>query len=98
MNTDLTPVPVVINIVVIIGFVMIGMVIFHHWEEWDMPSAAYFSFITLTTIGFGDYVPNKSFELEAGGFFTFKMIGALCYCVIGQKRGVTCTGPPVCWL
>ena len=30
------------------------------WEGWSYVDGAYFSFITFTTIGFGDFVPGDS--------------------------------------
>merc|ERR1719273_1043216 len=50
-------------------------------------AAAYFSFVTLTTIGFGDLVPIKSFTSigkdDAGAFEWIKMIFSTVYCGIG---------------
>ena len=40
---------------VYIGF---GAYIFREWEGWSWLDSSYFSFITLTTIGFGDMVPD----------------------------------------
>ncbi|KAH3882907.1 hypothetical protein DPMN_006853 [Dreissena polymorpha] len=32
---------------------------FSLWENWDYLEGSYFCFITLSTIGFGDYVPGS---------------------------------------
>lgn len=39
--------------------------IFKAWEGWDFVTAVYFSFITLSTIGFGDETPTKTFHAIA---------------------------------
>lgn len=91
MATDTVIIPITINILVILGFVCIGTGIFHKWEGWDMGSATYFSFITLTTIGFGDMVPEKSFEVEKGDIGSFiKMSIACTYCVLGMSLLAMC--------
>ena len=54
-------------------------------QKWDLVSSAYFSFITLSTIGFGDYVPSESFVIDSENPVTFiKMILAVSYTVIGM--------------
>lgn len=53
--------------------ILIGMVVYHFLEGWSWLDALYFSFITLTTVGFGDYAP----QTEAGKIFT------IIYIIIG---------------
>jgi potassium channel subfamily K protein 2 len=42
-------------------FVALPAIIFKHIEGWSALDAIYFVVITLTTIGFGDYVAGKAF-------------------------------------
>jgi potassium channel subfamily K protein len=59
-----------------------GSLLFGVWEDWDWLTSAYYCFITITTIGFGDVVPGS------GGFQTvadqWKMIAASVYIVFGM--------------
>jgi hypothetical protein len=63
---------------------MLGATIFSAWENWSFLEGAYFSFITLTTIGFGDFVPGDAVlndESEHGQVITLKDIGAALFLV-----------------
>ncbi|VDN29933.1 unnamed protein product [Dibothriocephalus latus] len=45
---------------VIVGYVALGTYLFRVWEtDWTVIDGAYFSVITISTIGFGDLVPGK---------------------------------------
>ena len=46
----------------IVGYIFGGAVLFGLWEGWDWLQSAYFCFITLSTIGFGDVTPGTDFE------------------------------------
>lgn len=87
MPTSSIPIPIVVSVMILFGYIGVGAVLFHKWENWDVTTAAYFSFITLTTIGFGDYSPIKSFEgideVGAGGEEFIKLIFSTLYCAIG---------------
>lgn len=52
---------------------IIGTTAYHYIEGWTWLDAFYFSFITLTTIGFGDFAPVT----DAGKVFT------IVYIIIG---------------
>jgi hypothetical protein len=51
-------VPLTIILAVISGYIFVGTVLFGLWEGWDPLTAAYYCFITIATIGFGDVVPD----------------------------------------
>ena len=59
MATDNVVLPVILSLVVALGFLMVGTYLFSWWEGWDLVSSTYFCFITMTTIGFGDMVPSE---------------------------------------
>ena len=37
---------------------LLGMVVFHYVEGWSYLDALYYSLITLTTVGYGDFTPQ----------------------------------------
>jgi hypothetical protein len=41
----------------VLAFLFLGAFTFASWEGWDLGTAFYYCFISLTTIGFGDKVP-----------------------------------------
>ncbi|XP_055327893.1 uncharacterized protein LOC129581058 isoform X2 [Paramacrobiotus metropolitanus] len=53
-------VPVYVCLLVVFGYIVGGAILFGFWEGWEPLDGAYFCFITLTTIGFGDFVPGVS--------------------------------------
>ncbi|XP_041347079.1 TWiK family of potassium channels protein 18-like [Gigantopelta aegis] len=58
---DDVQVPIVICLLLMFGYIVLGAMLFHFWEkEWTYFESAYFCFITLSTIGFGDFVPGQS--------------------------------------
>ncbi|WP_370086493.1 potassium channel family protein [Ekhidna sp.] len=50
----------------VVAILILGTVVYHELEGWSYLDAFYFSFITLTTIGFGDFAP----QTDAGKVFT----------------------------
>lgn len=62
------PVPIWLCVFLVISYIIGGAFLFSGWENWGYADSAYFCFITLTTIGFGDFVPaqrvNKSNAAE----------------------------------
>ena len=51
MPTDKVVLPLVLSLVIALGFLLVGMYLFSWWEDWDLAEAGYFCFITMTTIG-----------------------------------------------
>ncbi len=49
-------------LVVLVGytiFILVPAVIFRHFEGWSLGESVYFAMVTLTTIGFGDFIAGE---------------------------------------
>jgi potassium channel subfamily K protein len=55
-------VPIYVSLLLMSGYILLGAFLFCLSEDWEPLVAAYFCFITLSTIGFGDYVPGTSLD------------------------------------
>ena len=66
-KTDISSIniPLTVSLVIMIALLYGGTILFQEYEGWDLLTSFYFCFISLTTIGFGDYVPGASLESAA---------------------------------
>jgi hypothetical protein len=44
------------------AYIVLGALVFSNLEDWTLSDSIYFSFITLTTVGFGDFVPHPRYK------------------------------------
>ncbi|CAD6190324.1 unnamed protein product [Caenorhabditis auriculariae] len=73
-------IPISLIVMILLGYITIGAVLLGSWENWEFFSGFYFSFITMTTVGFGDIVPLKR---------EFYILD-LCYIIIGLAITTMC--------
>ncbi len=59
--------PFWVPITLLILYLLAGSLLFAIWEGWSYIDGAYFSFITFTTIGFGDLVPGETTVSQRSG-------------------------------
>ncbi|CAG0894769.1 unnamed protein product [Darwinula stevensoni] len=52
--------PASLVLIILVAYVCGGALLFSLWEGWNFLEGAYFCFITLSTIGFGDLVPGRA--------------------------------------
>ena len=88
MPTSEVRVPCMVTLIFMLAYIFIGSVAFTYAEEWPVGTAIYFCFVTLSTIGFGDFVPDKTFvkateEKNIGGMLM--MAFTIGYCIFGKK-------------
>uniref|UniRef100_A0A4W5NET8 Potassium channel, subfamily K, member 18 n=1 Tax=Hucho hucho TaxID=62062 RepID=A0A4W5NET8_9TELE len=91
-SMDKLNVPLLLILVVVFAYILFLGLILPLWEaEFDTFDAYYFCFITLTTIGFGDIVPNhpKYFMLTFIFIITGMAIMSMAF-KLGQSRIVSC--------
>lgn len=55
---DKLTVPCPLIVLIVVAYIMFGALILTRWEKWNTLDAFYFCFVTLTTIGFGDIIPD----------------------------------------
>lgn len=78
-------VPLTIILAVISGYLFLGTVLFRLWEGWDSLTAAYYCFITIATIGFGDVVPSVTNPGEQ-----YVLLGTALYMLFGMATLSMC--------
>ena len=79
-------VPMLVSLMLIVLYILAGAILFSQWETgWQLLDGAYFCFITLTTIGFGDLVPgtgdvSQKEKLVICSFYLFFGLAIIAMC------------------
>jgi hypothetical protein len=58
-DEDNITIPLTVTMGVIAFYIFVGSMLFGVWEQWAPLEASYFCFVTISTIGFGDFVPGS---------------------------------------
>ncbi|CAH1382271.1 hypothetical protein MTP99_006204 [Tenebrio molitor] len=89
-------VPVTICLVIMVGYICGGALLFCKWEDWEFMDAFYFCFISLSTIGFGDLVPGDKIYRRGDGVdlvdevFELSFIFCSMYLMLGMALIAMC--------
>ena len=67
-------VPIILTLCTMGAYIVLGALVFAYIEGWKLSDAIYFSFVTLTTIGFGDLTPSIGGKGEGKDQFVEKLV------------------------
>jgi hypothetical protein len=83
--------PITLAIFILVLYLFMGAIIFWTSENWTLLHAFYFVFISMSTIGFGDFVPTKlSVMLAAFIYLLFGLaLTSMCINVVQEKLSST---------
>lgn len=70
---------VVIAIIVFLILIVVGSEVYHHLEGWSYLNSLYFVVMTVTTVGYGDFVPKTNVGKIFTMFFSFMGIVFVFY-------------------
>ncbi|XP_071483372.1 potassium channel subfamily K member 18-like [Diadema antillarum] len=88
-------VPIFLVLFVLVSYMLISAYAFMVVEGWDYGTSVYFIFITLTTIGFGDVVPNEQYTPQVFFFcllFTIVGLAVTSMCIALSQDTVARAG------
>ncbi|KAK3095120.1 hypothetical protein FSP39_010538 [Pinctada imbricata] len=60
---------------------MLGAIMYWFWEQWSFMESFYFVFISVSTIGFGDIVPDKQSYFIISSIYLFIGLSLVSMCV-----------------
>ncbi|XP_014270925.1 potassium channel subfamily K member 1 isoform X1 [Halyomorpha halys] len=84
--------PITVAIVILLLYIFLGAGVFWIWEsDWTFFESFYFIFISMSTIGFGDLVPqNQMYMMASIVYLVFGLaLTSMCINVVQEKLSVT---------
>lgn len=83
--------PISVAVTLLLAYMMAGAAVFTLWEKWTFFESFYFVYISLSTIGFGDYVPeHPAFMMATFIYLLFGLaLTSMCINVVQEKLSST---------
>ena len=83
--------PISLALIMLMLYLLLGAVLFWIWEEWTLFEAFYFVFISMSTIGFGDLIPDHpKIMISTFIYLIFGLaLTSMCINVIQEKLSST---------
>nr|CAD7263703.1 unnamed protein product [Timema shepardi] len=79
--------PISVAIFILLAYIFVGATIYWLWENWGFFESFYFVFISMSTIGFGDFVPQHPMYMMASiVYLVFGLaLTSMCINVVQEK-------------
>lgn len=79
--------PVSLALFILVLYILLGSFIFTYTDEWRLFESFYFVYISMSTIGFGDYVPEDSISMIASSIYMLFGLALTSMCInVIQER------------
>lgn len=79
--------PVSLALFILVLYILLGSFIFTHTDNWRLFESFYFVYISMSTIGFGDYVPKSSVSMIASSVYLLFGLALTSMCInVIQER------------
>ena len=78
---------IIVSATTLFIWIGIGTVVFHRLESWNWIQSFYFSVVTITTVGYGDFIPTNDFSRLFTAIYILVgvSIGLVTLSVIGSE-------------
>lgn len=73
--------PISVAIILLITYILFGAAVYSIWEDWTFFEACYFVFISMSTIGFGDFVPKHPIFMMASILYLIFGLALTSMCI-----------------
>lgn len=73
--------PVSLAFFILLAYILCGAAVYSTWEKWSFFESCYFVFISMSTIGFGDYVPNHPIYMMASIIYLIFGLSLTSMCI-----------------
>jgi voltage-gated potassium channel Kch len=78
---------ITVAFILIMSYLILGTFFYHRIEGWSYVDSFYFTGVTLTTVGYGDFTPTHDLSKIVTVFFAMSGVGTFLYAVgiIGKR-------------
>ncbi|KAF5307980.1 hypothetical protein FQR65_LT06548 [Abscondita terminalis] len=73
--------PISVAIFILVLYIFLGAVMYCIWEQWNFFASFYFVFISMSTIGFGDYVPRDPYCMMVSVIYLVFGLALMSMCI-----------------
>ncbi|XP_055313427.1 uncharacterized protein LOC129574881 [Sitodiplosis mosellana] len=73
--------PISLALFILIAYILCGAAVYSLWEDWSFFESCYFVFVSMSTIGFGDYVPQHPARMMASIIYLIFGLSLTSMCI-----------------